>query len=99
MNQQALRPNLRSKVFTDDFREKLATGINCIRLLHDAGVKVVRTDYSGRRPMLLIDPQTAEPVVSMLVSSWSRNLGGGIRHIGKVIGGCDVVWTELVVTV
>ncbi len=95
MDQRDLRPNLRSTVFTDALREKREKAQRVIRELYALKVRVLRTDYSGTRPLVEIDPETAKPVVDMDVSMMSRSTPvPGVRRVSKVIGGCEVVWQE-----
>lgn len=93
MEQQTLKPNLRSTVFTDPFREKLEVGTKALRFLRDAGVRVIRTNYDGPRPELEIDPASAALVEAMDSSLVSQGSGTGLRHFSKVIEGCRVVWS------
>lgn len=95
MDQKALRPNLRSTVFTEALRDKLQKAQQVIRELSALQVRVLRTDYSGARPLVEIDPTTAQPVAAMPISMMSSSTpAAGVRRICKVIGGCEVVWQE-----
>lgn len=93
MDQKALRPNLRSTVFTDDLRAKMQQAQTVIRELSRLDVKVIRTDYSGMRPVIEVDPETARAVTEWPVSMMSTR-NDGYRRISRVIYGVEIVWQE-----
>lgn len=93
MDQKDLRPNLRSTVFTETLRDKMQQTQEVMRELGRLGVKVLRTDYSGMRPVIEVDPETARAVMRWPVSMMSTQ-SNGYRRISRVLNGVEIVWQE-----
>lgn len=94
MDDKQLKPNLRSIYFTDDFRQKLDKGIAAIAELRQLGIRVLRTNYEGPRPILEIDPATAKRMDEIPSGMIARSTGdGAARRNSKLVSGCEVVWT------
>lgn len=88
-----LKDNLRSKFLTDDFRAQLQKGVATCAKLKAMGVRVLRTDYGLKQPLIEVDPLTAEPLKLIPISILCTTEPGGMRRHSKVIDGCMVMWS------
>lgn len=88
-----LKPNLRSKVFTEELREKMTRGVELLAAMRRHGVRAVRTDYSKARPIIEIDPATADALGAVPGSVLSTRQGDGTRCFSKVIHDCEITWS------
>lgn len=93
MNIQELKPNLRSKVFTEEWRQKLSRGVELLQTLRAHGVRAIRTDYSMARPVIEIDPKTAGALSGIPGGVISTLQGDGTRCFSKVLHGCEITWS------
>lgn len=93
MDVAPLKDNLRSVIFTDALRDKLARGVEVIAAIRAKGVKAVRTDYLQDRPVIEIDPATAAGLDDIPVSTMTKADGNGMRRCSKVIHGVEIVWS------
>lgn len=87
------KPNLRSKVFTEELREKMARGVELLAAMRRHGVRALRTDYSKSRPVIEIDPSTADALGAVPGSVLSTRQQDGTRCFSKVIHDCEITWS------
>lgn len=93
MDIKELKPHLRSKVFTDELREKMARGGELLAALKRHGVRALRTDYSRARPVIEIDASTASALGAVPGSILSTTQGDGTRCFSKIIHDCEITWS------